>query len=53
MTDHWHIPAEQLGNYLDDRVDAATAASVEAHLVACPTCREARLWLRHGFKIGA
>ncbi len=41
MTDHWHIPAEQLGNYLDDRVDAATAASVEAHLVACPTCREA------------
>ena len=41
MTDRWHIPAQQLDAYLTDRVDAATAASVEAHLVDCPTCRQA------------
>ncbi|MBK6503433.1 MAG: zf-HC2 domain-containing protein [Candidatus Microthrix sp.] len=41
MNHRWHISAEQLGDYLADRVDAATADSVEAHLVGCSTCRSA------------
>lgn len=35
----WHIVGEQMDAYLDGRVDAPTAASVEAHLVACADCR--------------
>jgi anti-sigma factor RsiW len=35
----WHIVGDQLDGYLEDRVDAPTAASVEAHLVACADCR--------------
>lgn len=35
----WHIVGEQMDAYLNGRVDAPTAASVEAHLVACADCR--------------
>jgi hypothetical protein len=35
----WHIVGEQLDAYLSDRLDAPTAASVEAHLVVCGDCR--------------
>ena len=35
----WHIVGEQLDAYLGGRVDPPTAASVEAHLVACGECR--------------
>jgi hypothetical protein len=41
MTEHWHAPLEQLGDYLTDRLDKPTAASVEAHLMTCATCRDA------------
>lgn len=37
----WHAEVESLDRYLDDRLSAAHAASVEAHLLACPTCRDA------------
>lgn len=35
----WHIVGEQLDAYSSDRLDAPTAASVEAHLVECGDCR--------------
>lgn len=36
----WHILGEQLNDYLGGRIDTPTAASVEAHLVACAQCRQ-------------
>jgi len=36
----WHADVETLDRYLDDRLGTAHAASVEAHLLACPTCRD-------------
>ncbi len=35
----WHIVSDQMDAYLDGRVDSPTAASIEAHLVACADCR--------------
>lgn len=35
----WHIGGGQLDAYLAGHVDATSAASVEAHLVACAECR--------------
>lgn len=37
----WHADADSLGGYLADRLGYAHAASVEAHLLACPSCRDA------------
>lgn len=34
----WHLDATVLDRYRDDRLDAASTFSVEAHLVACATC---------------
>ncbi len=41
MTGPWHVPPDQLADYLADRVDQPTASSVEAHLVRCEECRHA------------
>lgn len=41
MTERWHAPIEQIGDYLADRLDPPTASSVEAHLMHCSTCRSA------------
>lgn len=35
----WHAGADSLDAYLDGRLDDASASSVEAHLLACATCR--------------
>ncbi len=37
----WHATSEQLTRYADGAVDAASAASVEAHLLTCAVCRAA------------
>jgi hypothetical protein len=37
----WHADADELSAYRDRRLDAATTASVDAHLLGCATCREA------------
>lgn len=37
----WHVEPEMLKRYRDDRLDAAAAFSVEAHLVECVACRNA------------
>jgi hypothetical protein len=36
----WHADVESLDRYLEDRLSNSHAASVEAHLLACPTCRD-------------
>jgi hypothetical protein len=38
----WHAPAALLARFLDDPggLDDVTAASIEAHLVACASCRQ-------------
>ncbi len=36
----WHIVGNQLDEYLSGTLDGPTAASVEAHLLACTNCRE-------------
>jgi len=41
MTAPWHVSPTQIDAYLADRVDQVTASSIEAHLLACATCREA------------
>lgn len=41
MTAPWHVSPTQIDAYLADRVDPVTASSIEAHLFACATCREA------------
>ncbi len=41
MTKPWHIPTAQLERYVAGDSDQPTAASVEAHLERCPTCRSA------------
>lgn len=37
----WHIAAAQLAAYIDDDLDYARSASVEAHLTVCETCQSA------------
>lgn len=37
----WHADAELLAGYVGGTLGRARAASVEAHLVACPSCRAA------------
>jgi hypothetical protein len=39
----WHADGKVLERYAGGNVDAATAVSLEAHLVACPACRDAAL----------
>ena len=44
MTDaHWHVPPALLAGFADDpgAVDDITAASIDAHLLACADCRRA------------
>ena len=44
MTDaHWHVPTALLARLTDDprAVDDVTAASIDAHLLACASCRHA------------
>ena len=44
MTDaHWHVPTALLARFADDSgaVDDITAASIDAHLLACAECRQA------------
>lgn len=41
----WHVDTDTLARYLGSRVSDARAASVEAHLLACATCR--RVVARH------
>jgi hypothetical protein len=44
MTDaHWHVPQALLARVADDSnaVDDITAASIDAHLLACAECRQA------------
>ncbi|MEO7555346.1 MAG: zf-HC2 domain-containing protein [Acidimicrobiales bacterium] len=44
MTDaSWHVPPPALARFADDAgsIDAVTASSIEAHLVACDACRRA------------
>jgi len=38
---NWHVGDDRLAAYLDDRLDDASASSVEAHLAACGHCRDA------------
>ena len=38
-TESWHADIELLAAYVSGRVDRASAASVETHLVACTSCR--------------
>lgn len=38
-TTDWHVPAPQMAAYLAVRVDHATAASIESHLITCHRCR--------------
>jgi anti-sigma factor RsiW len=38
---NWHATPEQLAGYVGGALGRSQAASVEAHLVACPTCRAA------------
>lgn len=40
-TSSWHISPEHISAYLDDGVDVPTAASIEAHVLACGPCRAA------------
>jgi hypothetical protein len=43
MTDaHWHVPPPLLAGFADDpgAVDDVTAASIDAHLLACADCRQ-------------
>lgn len=41
MTAQWHVSPIQTDAYVADRVDQVTASSIEAHLLACATCRDA------------
>lgn len=41
MTTVWHAETTTLTAYAEARLDPAGAASVEAHLLTCPTCRAA------------
>lgn len=41
MTASWHVSPVQVDAYVADRIDQVTASSIEAHLLACATCREA------------
>jgi predicted anti-sigma-YlaC factor YlaD len=41
MTSTWHVDAAILAAYTDGRLDPAGTASVEAHLLACASCRAA------------
>jgi Putative zinc-finger len=41
MTTTWHADAALLARYAADELDDAGASSVEAHLMACETCRAA------------
>jgi Putative zinc-finger len=41
MTTTWHADPATLAAYAEDRLDPAGAASVEAHLLACASCRAA------------
>ena len=47
----WHADAGTLVRYADGRVDAVTADSLEAHLIACDACR--RLLASDGVTSGA
>jgi hypothetical protein len=38
---NWHATPDQLAGYVGGALGRSQAASVEAHLVACPTCRAA------------
>lgn len=40
MNHRWHVPTEQINDYLADRVDQVSASSIEAHLVNCAHCRK-------------
>jgi hypothetical protein len=35
----WHVPPDALDAYTERRADAVTAASVEAHVLGCASCR--------------
>ena len=35
----WHLDVDMLGAYRNGLADSLLAASIEAHLLACPTCR--------------
>ena len=35
----WHIDPGLLADYIDDELDYARSASVEAHLTGCGTCQ--------------
>ena len=37
----WHATTELIEGYLDDRLDAARAGSLEQHVLACDQCRRA------------
>jgi hypothetical protein len=39
MTSIWHADTAVLGAYAENRLDTAGTASVEAHLLACESCR--------------
>lgn len=41
MTTTWHLDDETIDRYADDRLGDAFAASLEAHVIACATCRVA------------